>query len=178
MNGRRRSGSSSVHSWLELVGAAWVWGNTQRPLSRKSEKWPVTGGVSRSRSTREIHDNVQPRRHNESHAARRCDCYDADEMLASLFVQDRSPISCLNPPVLHPRELRMRRGWTPSIVLNGNDQTVYLVLCDYGPLGQSYCETNPSGPIWKPRSPTCSQGNTTTLSAWSPSTRPSGGPTR
>ena len=37
----------------------------------------------------------------------------------------------------------MRRSWTPSIVPNGHDQTVYLVLCDFGPLGQAYCETNP-----------------------------------
>jgi hypothetical protein len=28
-------------------------------------------------------------------------------------------------------------------VPSGNDQTVYLVLCDFGPLGQSYCETSP-----------------------------------
>ena len=37
----------------------------------------------------------------------------------------------------------MRRSWTPSIVPNGHDQTVYLVLCDFGPLGQAYCGTNP-----------------------------------
>jgi hypothetical protein len=37
----------------------------------------------------------------------------------------------------------MRRSWTPSIVPNGQEQTVYLVLCDFGRLGQSYCETSP-----------------------------------
>lgn len=31
--------------------------------------------------------------------------------------------------------------WTPSIVPNGHDQTVYLVLNDFGPLGRAYCET-------------------------------------
>jgi hypothetical protein len=37
----------------------------------------------------------------------------------------------------------MRQSWTPSIVPNGHDQTIYIVLCDYGQLGQSYCETGP-----------------------------------
>jgi hypothetical protein len=37
----------------------------------------------------------------------------------------------------------MRRSWTPSIVPNGQEQTVYVVLCDYGPIGQSYSETSP-----------------------------------
>jgi hypothetical protein len=41
------------------------------------------------------------------------------------------------------RELRMRQSFVPSIVPNGTEQTVYLVLCDFGPLGQAYCETNP-----------------------------------
>jgi hypothetical protein len=36
----------------------------------------------------------------------------------------------------------MARSWTPSIVPNGTDQTVYIVLCDFGPLGQAYCETD------------------------------------
>jgi hypothetical protein len=35
----------------------------------------------------------------------------------------------------------MRRSWTPSIVPNGTDQTVYLVLNDFGSLGRAYCET-------------------------------------
>jgi hypothetical protein len=36
----------------------------------------------------------------------------------------------------------MRRSWTPSIVPNGNDQTVYLVLNDFGLHGRAYCETS------------------------------------
>jgi len=40
----------------------------------------------------------------------------------------------------------MRRSWTPSIVPNGADQTVYLtvylVVDDYGRLGRSYRETD------------------------------------
>ena len=30
----------------------------------------------------------------------------------------------------------MRGNWTPSIVPNGHDQTVYIVLNDFGPLGR------------------------------------------
>jgi hypothetical protein len=36
----------------------------------------------------------------------------------------------------------MRRSWTPSIVPNGKDQTVYLVLNDFGPLGRAYREAS------------------------------------
>jgi hypothetical protein len=36
-----------------------------------------------------------------------------------------------------------RTGWTPSIVPNGDDQTVYLVLDDFGRLGRSYRKTDP-----------------------------------
>jgi hypothetical protein len=46
----------------------------------------------------------------------------------------------------------MRQSFVPSIVPNGKDQTVYLVLNDFGQLGRAYCEA--IGPIWKPRSPT------------------------
>ena len=35
----------------------------------------------------------------------------------------------------------MRRSWTPSIVPHGSDETVYLVLNDFGSLGRAYCET-------------------------------------
>jgi hypothetical protein len=35
----------------------------------------------------------------------------------------------------------MRRSWTPSIVPSGQDQTVYIVVDDFGPLGRSYRET-------------------------------------
>jgi hypothetical protein len=46
--------------------------------------------------------------------------------------------------VLYPlrRELRMSRSFVPSIVPNGHDQTVYLVLEDFGRLGRSYRETD------------------------------------
>jgi hypothetical protein len=37
-----------------------------------------------------------------------------------------------------------RTGWTPSIVPNDTDQTVYLVLDDFGRLGRSYRETDPT----------------------------------
>ena len=36
----------------------------------------------------------------------------------------------------------MRRSWTPSIVPNGHDQTVYIVLNDFGQLGRAYCEAS------------------------------------
>ena len=37
----------------------------------------------------------------------------------------------------------MRRSWTPSIVPNSSDQTVYLVLDNFGELGRAYRETDP-----------------------------------
>ena len=36
----------------------------------------------------------------------------------------------------------MRRAWTPSIVPRDNDQTVYLVLDDFGRQGRAYRETD------------------------------------
>jgi hypothetical protein len=36
----------------------------------------------------------------------------------------------------------MRRNWTPSIVPTGHDQTVYIVLNDFGQLGRAYCEAS------------------------------------
>jgi hypothetical protein len=35
-----------------------------------------------------------------------------------------------------------RSSWTPSIVPNGHDQTVYLVLDDFGRLGRAWRETD------------------------------------
>ena len=35
-----------------------------------------------------------------------------------------------------------RTGWTPSIVPNGADQTVYLVVDSFGSLGTAYRETD------------------------------------
>ena len=37
----------------------------------------------------------------------------------------------------------MREPLTPSIVPSGNDEPVYIVLEDFGPLGRAYCETDP-----------------------------------
>jgi hypothetical protein len=36
----------------------------------------------------------------------------------------------------------MRRSWTPSIVPNGHDQTVYLVVNNYGKSGAAFAETD------------------------------------
>jgi hypothetical protein len=36
----------------------------------------------------------------------------------------------------------MRRNWTPSIVPNGYDQTVYIVVDEFGRLGRAYRETS------------------------------------
>ena len=35
-----------------------------------------------------------------------------------------------------------RSSWTPSVVRNGHDQNVYLVVDDFGRLGRAYCETD------------------------------------
>jgi hypothetical protein len=35
-----------------------------------------------------------------------------------------------------------RTGWAPSIVPNGDDQNVYLVVDDFGPNGRAYRETD------------------------------------
>jgi hypothetical protein len=35
-----------------------------------------------------------------------------------------------------------RTGWTPSIVPNGDDQSVYLVVDDFEPNGRAYRETD------------------------------------
>jgi hypothetical protein len=36
----------------------------------------------------------------------------------------------------------MRRNWTPSIVPNGHDQTVYIVLNNFGQLDRAYYEAS------------------------------------
>lgn len=38
--------------------------------------------------------------------------------------------------------MRMRGNWTPSLAPTGHDQTVYIVLNDFGPLGRAYCEAS------------------------------------
>ena len=35
-----------------------------------------------------------------------------------------------------------RTGWTPSIVPNGTDQNVYLVVNNYGKSGPAFAETD------------------------------------
>jgi hypothetical protein len=35
-----------------------------------------------------------------------------------------------------------KSGWTPSIVPNDDDQTAYIVVDDFGPVGRSYRETD------------------------------------
>ena len=35
----------------------------------------------------------------------------------------------------------MRRSWAPSIVPNGHDQNFYIVVNNYGKLGQAFAET-------------------------------------
>jgi hypothetical protein len=36
----------------------------------------------------------------------------------------------------------MRRSWTPSIVPNGHDQNLYIVVNNYGKLGPAFAETD------------------------------------
>ena len=38
-----------------------------------------------------------------------------------------------------------RTGWTPSIVPNGPDQNIYIVVDDFGRLGRVYSETDVEG---------------------------------
>jgi hypothetical protein len=58
------------------------------------------------------------------------------------FGQERLQGFVLRSPVLALVELCMRRNGTPSIVPNGHDQTVYIVLNDFGQLGRAYCEAS------------------------------------
>ena len=49
-------------------------------------------------------------------------------------------------------ECRMRMSrWTPSIVPDWADQTVYLVENDFGRLGRAFVETDANTQIWKQR---------------------------
>ncbi len=43
----------------------------------------------------------------------------------------------------------MTRRWTPSIVPNGDDQNVYLVVDDFGRNGRVYREADVETPISK-----------------------------
>jgi hypothetical protein len=51
-------------------------------------------------------------------------------------------VSCLNSRYCVCGVLPMRRSWTPSIVPNGQDQTVYLVINNYGKSGTAFAETD------------------------------------
>ena len=51
--------------------------------------------------------------------------------------------------------LMPRSSWTPSIVPSGDDQTVYLVLDDFGDLGRAIARPISSGLVWKPSFPIC-----------------------
>jgi hypothetical protein len=48
----------------------------------------------------------------------------------------------------------MGRNWTPSIMPNGHDQNFYIVVNNYGKLGQAFAETASPKPTSKPPSPT------------------------
>jgi hypothetical protein len=65
-----------------------------------------------------------------------------DALSRPSFWAGTSPPFVLESRYLSLVELRMRRSWTPSIVPNGHDQTVYLVLNDFGELGRAYCEAS------------------------------------
>ena len=47
-----------------------------------------------------------------------------------------------------------RSSWTPSIVPNDNDETVYLVADDFGRLGRAWREADYERPTWKRSSKT------------------------
>lgn len=51
-------------------------------------------------------------------------------------------------------------GWTPSIVPDDNDQTVYLVAADLGNPAELGRRPNTKGPTWRPLFKTCLQANT------------------
>jgi hypothetical protein len=71
----------------------------------------------------------------------------------------------------------MRRvNWTPSIVPNGNDQTVYLVADDFGKPGVLGSRPIMRPSIQKPSSRTCSPASTATRSGSSLSTPSNAGP--
>jgi hypothetical protein len=58
------------------------------------------------------------------------------------FFAGTIPGFVLKFPVSVAMELRLRRSWTPSIVPNGHDKTVYLVLDDFGGMGYAYREND------------------------------------
>ena len=71
----------------------------------------------------------------------------------------------------------MRRSkWTPSIVPNGDDQTVYLVAEISANTAALGLRAPTKLPIWKRSFRTCSPASTLIQSELSPSIPPSGGP--
>lgn len=67
-----------------------------------------------------------------------------------------------------------KSGWTPSIVPNGDDQNVYIVVDDFGRKGRAYRETDVERTELEAVI-ICWKGSTRTRSAWSVSTPPSNG---
>jgi hypothetical protein len=76
---------------------------------------------------------------------------------------------------LESRFCMRKSNWTPSIVPNGNDQTVYLVADDFGKHGTAWRETDVETADLETVIRTCSAANTATQFASSPSTRPNAG---
>jgi hypothetical protein len=56
--------------------------------------------------------------------------------------KERTVLRRLNPGTVAWNEVMRRSNRTPSIVPNANDRGVYLVVDDFGSLGQSWRETN------------------------------------
>lgn len=63
-----------------------------------------------------------------------------------------------------------KSNWTPSIIPNGNDQTVYLVADDFGKPGRAWAEAITKPPTWRSSSMTSLRGSTATRSGSSHST--------
>lgn len=70
----------------------------------------------------------------------------------------------------------MPQSWTPSIVPNGTDQTVYIVLEDFGRLGRAYRETDEDRADLETVISDLLSGQYSNPFASSPSTQPSDGP--
>jgi hypothetical protein len=66
----------------------------------------------------------------------------------------------------------MRRNWTPSIVPNGHDQTVYLVVNNFGKLGTAFAETDVAEADLETTITDLMSGQYATPFAWSHSTPP------
>ena len=69
-----------------------------------------------------------------------------------------------------------RSNWTPSIVPNENDRTVYLVAEDFGKSGRAWTEADYETTDQRPLFKACLPANTATPSVSSLSTPPKAGP--